>query len=73
MKRRSTTLPKHWMPVSTISGPPRTGVYEVSNDTLTVQFEGRFKSVRASSAAVPSSMGAKADEGLARLILASEF
>jgi hypothetical protein len=60
--------PKAWIPVTSLDGAHQ-GLYEVSAGTLTVRLGHQQKSVRASSSGVPPSMGASADEMLAKVIL----
>jgi hypothetical protein len=62
------SVPKHWLPITSADGVHH-GSYEVSGGILTVRLGERQKSVSASSARVPSAMGARADEALARLVL----
>ena len=64
-------ITKNWMPITTADGS-RSGDYEVSNGMLTVRFDGKTKTTRASSTGVPSHLGPDADRSLARLIL-TEF
>jgi hypothetical protein len=58
-----------WMTIISFDGSRR-GSYQVSDGIVTVRFDGKEKSARASSTGVPASVGAKADEALARLLLA---
>jgi hypothetical protein len=68
VKRRPPPPPKQWIPVTTSDGRHQ-GLYEVSNGRLTVQFGGGQRAARASSTGVPASMGAAADEALAKVLL----
>ena len=65
MKKR-IPVSKHWNPITTLDGQHQ-GEYEVSDDTLTVRFQDRQKSARAS--AVPPAYAGKANESLASIIL----
>ena len=61
-----------WIPITSTDGT-RKGDYEVSAGMLTVRFEGKTKSTRASSTGLPKEHGADADKSLARLMLMEQF
>ena len=63
-----TLAPREWIAITSADGIRR-GEYLVSDGRLTVRLGARQKSTRAPSTGVPASLGAEADQGLARFML----